>query len=266
MIVLKIGGSISEEYSSDLIEDLQQYLVNGVIIVHGGGRVVNELSSRIGIKQKIYQSVSGFKTRLTDEETLDLIKMVFAGKINKEIVSELIKRGIKAIGLSGVDGELVLSVRKKAIKIIDERGRIRIIRNDLSGKPIKINVNLLKSILSLGYTPVIAPIGIDEDGQILNLDGDRVAARIAGEMRCEKLVIFTDVPGVLIDGELVETIKADELERYMERVGGGMKRKLYACKEAISLGVKEVIIASGLRRNPLKKALAHDKCTVILGE
>jgi len=266
MIVLKIGGSISGEYSSDLIEDLRQHLTKGVVIVHGGGRVVNELSSRIGIEQKFYQSVSGFKTRLTDKETLDLIKMVFAGKINKEIVSELIKKGIKAIGLSGVDGELVLSVRKKAIKIIDERGRVRIIRDDLSGKPVRINVDLLKLMLSLGYVPVIAPIGIDENGQILNLDGDRVAARIAGEMGCEKLVIFTDVSGVLIDDKLVKTIKASELEQYIKKVGGGMKRKLYACKEAISLGVKEVIIASGLRRNPLKKALAHDECTVILSE
>lgn len=265
MIVLKIGGSVTGKYSESLVGDVKKHCLDELIIVHGGGRVVDELSGKLGVKQKTYLSVSGFKTRLTDGETLDLIKMVFAGKINKEIVSILQKHGLKAVGLSGVDGSLILAERKKAVKIIDERGRKRIIHDDLSGKPVKVNVDLLRLLTSSKYIPVIAPIGFSSEGLILNLDGDRVAARIAGEIGCEKLVILTDVEGVIIDGKLVEFIGIDELNKYMNMVFGGMKRKLLACGEALSLGVKEVVIASAVRENPLEKALHHFKCTVISG-
>ncbi len=266
MIVLKIGGSVVEGLHEDLIDDIGRNLDKGSIIVHGGGRLIDSLSSRFGMKQRVYTSVSGFKTRITDEQTLDLIKMVFAGKINKEVVSALLKHGLKAIGLSGVDGWLILAKRKNIIKIIDERGRKIVIHDDLSGRPIKINVNLLKLLISQGYIPVVAPIGISENGIILNLDGDRVAARIAGELGYRKLVILTDIMGVMVNGKLVKRIKAEEIDKYIEVTSGGMKKKLFACKEALSLGVREIVIASALRDKPLERAIRHLECTVITSE
>jgi len=262
-VVVKIGGSVSGAYSRTLVEDVRKLSEGqGVVVVHGGGRVLDELCERMGVKRRVYTSVSGFKTRITDRETLELVKMVFAGKVNKEIVSELLKGGVKAVGLSGVDGALVRARRKRAVRVVDERGRKILIRDDLSGKPISVNVELLEALLNMGYVPVVAPVGIGEAGEILNMDGDRVAARIAGEFGSRVLVLLTDVEGVYLGGELLTEARLDELEGVMASVGGGMRRKLLAAKEALQMGVQEVIIASGLRENPIAKALSHESCTV----
>ena len=264
VVVVKIGGSVSEGYSKTLVDDVKALSEGrGVVLVHGGGRVVDELCERMGVKRRVYTSVSGFKTRITDRETLELMKMVFAGKVNKEIVSELVRNGVKAVGLSGVDGGLVRARRKKAIRVVDERGRKLLIRDDLSGKPVSVNVELLKGLLDMGYIPVIAPLGIGEEGLILNMDGDRVAARIAGELGSRTLVLLTDVEGVYLDGELLTEAYLPELDEVMASVGGGMKRKLLAAKEALQMGVREVVIASGLRENPIMRALNHEGCTVV---
>ena len=264
VVVVKIGGSVSEGYSKTLVDDVKALSESrGVVLVHGGGRVVDELCERMGVERRVYTSVSGFKTRITDRETLELMKMVFAGKVNKEIVSELVRNGVKAVGLSGVDGGLVKARRKKAIRVLDERGRKILIRDDLSGKPVSVNVELLKGLLDMGYTPVIAPLGMGEEGLILNMDGDRVAAKIAGELGSRTLVLLTDVEGVYLDEELLTEACLSELDEVMASVGGGMKRKLLAAKEALQMGVREVVIASGLRENPIMKALNHEGCTVL---
>jgi len=263
MIVIKIGGSVVKGNLDAFFEELKNIcLKEKAVLVHGGGRYIDEIAKQMNLEQKYVVSVSGFRSRYTDKRTLDLIKMVFAGKINKEIVAHLNSIGIKAIGLSGVDAELILAERKKRLKIIDERGRKVFIDGNYSGKPIKVNVNLLNTLLNLNLLPVIAPIGISRRSEILNLDGDRVAARIAGELS-SRLVILTDVNGVYLKGKLIKKLALDEIEGYIQAVEGGMKKKLLACKEAIELGVKEAVIATIHRDRPIRSALNHLNCTVV---
>lgn len=237
-----------------------------MVFVHGGGRVIDRVAEAMGVKQRYVVSVSGFKSRLTNEDTLNVFKMVIAGKINKEIVAEFIKRDVLAIGLSGVDGKLVEGVRKERIKIIDERGRKRFIYGDLSGRPANVNASLLMKLLDENYLPVVSPIGISSNGEIINLDGDRVAACIASAMKAEKLCLFTDVEGLMINGELVREVSGRELSKYIELAESGMKRKLLACREAIEGGVREVVISSGLIEKPVENALLKVKCTIVRGE
>lgn len=264
MIVIKVGGSIIKNLTGFLTELKEIWLERRkIVLVHGGGRGVEEYARRMGIDQRYITSVSGFRSRYTDEKTLELVTMVFAGKINKELVANLIKLDVNAIGLSGVDAKLITAKRKMKLKIIDERGRKRVIEGDFSGRPVKINTRLLNTLLEMDFLPVIAPIGVSDEGEILNLDGDRVAALIAGELKFDKLILLTDVEGVYLNGELIERIKFDQLDELIEAVEGGMKKKLLASKEAIERGVNEVIISKIKNRDTIRSALNHLNCTVV---
>ncbi|RLE63387.1 MAG: acetylaminoadipate kinase [Thermoprotei archaeon] len=267
MLVVKIGGSLVLESLSPLFSDIRDLWSRGedLIVVHGGGRLVTVEAEKIGVKQKFYRNPSGFTTRLTDSETIKVFKMVVGGLLNKDLVVKLLKVGVPAIGLSGVDCTLVKGERKKRILVIDERGRKRFIYGDYSGRPVKVNSDLLQLFLEKRLIPVIAPIGVDEEFNIINMDGDRVAALIAKSLGSERLVYLTDVDGVMLNGELVERLSLEEAESAMRLVSGGMRRKLLASIEALKGGVGEVIIASGLRENPLKNALSRKKCTVVVG-
>ena len=267
MLVVKIGGSLALDDLSPLFSDIKDLWSRGedLIIVHGGGRLVTVEAEKMGVKQKFYRNPSGFTTRLTDSETIRVFKMVVGGLLNKDLVAELLKVGVPAIGLSGVDCALVEGERKKRILIIDERGRKRFIYGDYSGKPTRVNSDLLRLFLEKRLVPVIAPIGIDDEFNIINMDGDRVAALIARSLGSKRLIYLTDVDGVVLNGEFVDRLSIEDVESAMRFVSGGMKRKLLASIEALRGGVAEVIIASGLRENPLKNALFHRRCTVVVG-
>ncbi|MFQ5711903.1 MAG: [LysW]-aminoadipate/[LysW]-glutamate kinase [Candidatus Geothermarchaeales archaeon] len=265
MIVIKIGGSILDRDLTPIARDLKGLWDGGekIIIVHGGGRLVTETASRMGVEQKFITSVSGFRSRYTDEKTLNILKMVLAGLVNKDIVRLLVEWGVPAVGLSGVDGKIVEAERKRRLKIVDERGRKRFITADYSGKPSKINVELLKLLSDNGLVPVIASLGLGEKHEILNLDGDRVAAHIARSLGSDRLITLSDVDGVYINEKLVDWIPAEEAKRLLGEVERGMKKKLQACLEGLQMGLSEVIIASGLRVKPVTSALKHEHCTVV---
>ncbi|MHA1595023.1 MAG: [LysW]-aminoadipate/[LysW]-glutamate kinase [Candidatus Baldrarchaeia archaeon] len=264
MIVLKVGGSLLDRDLSNLIDDIcELWRRRKVILVHGAGREVDRIAEKMRIRQEFLKSPSGFVTRVTDEETLRLMIMVGAGNINKTLVTSLIQRSIPAIGISGVDGPLLIAKRKKKVKVVKD-GRKFFVDAGFTGKVQQVNVSLLKLLLDSGYLPVIAPIALDGEEKVpLNVDADRVAAQVAASIGSSTLILFTDVKGVLIDGELVTEISLDQIDGYIEKVGPGMKRKLFAAKEALLGGVEEVIIASGSRENPVINALAHKECTVV---
>ena len=204
----------------------------------------------------VVQSASGVKSRLTDKETLIIAEMVMAGKINKELVSELLKREVKAVGISGIDGNTIQSKRKDKLTIYDpERGKKRVIRGDNSGKIEKVDPTLLQLLLENGYTPVIAPITASEEMDPLNTDGDRTAVHVASALKADKLVLFTDVEGVLKDGKVVPKIGAEDIKDFFELVKGGMKKKVFAAREALDMGIQEVIVSSGLVENPISDAV-----------
>ncbi|MHA1265604.1 MAG: [LysW]-aminoadipate kinase [Candidatus Helarchaeota archaeon] len=259
LIVLKLGGRLLAQDVSlqDLFDDLAQISKDHqVIICHGGGPQIDDFLTKIGKTPIIVQSASGVSSRLTDKETLIVAEMVMAGKINKEIVSELLKRGVKAVGVSGIDGNTIQSKKKDKLTIFDpERGKKRVVRGDHSGKIQKVDPSLLHLLLDNGYTPVIAPITASEEMAPLNTDGDRTAVYVASALKAEKLILFTDVEGVLKDGKVVSKIGGEEIKEFFQMVTGGMKKKIFAAREALDLGIQEVIVSSGLIKHPISDAL-----------
>lgn len=265
MIVLKIGGDIFERgLNPGLSKDIKQIIKNEkIIIVHGGGDEVTRIAEKLGKKQVFITSPSGIRSRYTDEETVQIYTMVMAGRINKAVVLWLVSQGIPAIGLSGLDAEMLKARRKKRLIIIDERNRKRIIEGGYTGKIHKVNTDLLRLLVESKYVPVVAPAAVGEEYELLNVDSDRAAAQIAGALGAERVIFLTDVEGVMVDGEYLKNLSLKESEQLLPKIGPGMDKKVLASIEALKAGVKEAIISSGLIEEPVAKALNHEVGTVI---
>ncbi|MEM0362034.1 MAG: [LysW]-aminoadipate/[LysW]-glutamate kinase [Sulfolobales archaeon] len=258
MYVVKVGGKVLEKNLLGVVESVsREASKTPMVLVHGGGNVVTEYCRRLGIEPKFVTSPEGIRSRYTDRDELEVYVMVMAGKLNKGIVASLISKGVKAVGITGADGPTLIAERKKRIVIIDERGRKRVIDGGYTGRVVSVNSNLLRTFLGSGYTVVVAPIAVDVDGNMLNVDADQVAFNISSTLKVDKLVILTDVPGVLINGEVLKRIKADEVEEMVSKgmVGAGMNRKLIEAANSVRSGVGEVVIASGLVEDPLGEVL-----------
>ena len=264
MITIKIGGSVVDGLHPSTIADLKKVSEKEkLILVHGGGKEVTKISEALGKEQKFIVSPGGIKSRFTDKETAEIFTMVMSGKINKMIVVMLQKHGINAVGLSGVDGKIIQAERKKKLMVMNEKGRKMIIDGGYTGKIQDVNVSLIRSILDQGYVPVISPIAISEECDLLNVDGDRAAAYVAGKMNSDKILFLTNVDGLLMDDKLVEKLSLAEAKEILPKIGFGMEKKILAATEALEMGVKEALIANGKKENPISAAIAHDKCTVI---
>ena len=265
MIVLKMGGDIYRRGMGDpLINDLERLLLRDrLIIVHGGGDEVTSIAEKLGKRQVFITSPSGIRSRYTDRETVEIYTMVMAGRINKAIVQQLISRGLRAVGLAGIDGEILRAKRKKRLIIIDERGRRRIIEGGFTGKITCVNTLVLEALLGCGCLPVVAPVALGEEDELLNVDSDRAAASIAAALKADRLVFLTDVEGVMADGKYLKRLTLGEAEDLLHRVGPGMDKKLLASVEALRGGVGEAIISSGFIDEPVMKALSHEAGTVI---
>ena len=267
LIVVKVGGSILETVPDGIVSDIKNVLSDHqLVLVHGGGKGVTAVASKLGKEQKFVFSPTGFRSRYTDKETMEIFTMVMAGKINKKIVSALMKQKIPVVGLSGLDGFLVQAKRKKRLIIVDERGRKRVIDGGYTGKVNQINVSLLQLLLENGFVPLVSPIAVSEEFEPLNVDADRTAANIAGALKADKLVLLTDVEGLKLDGKVVPELSAGDVEGKLKKIGGGMITKVYAAQEALKQGVGEVVICSGVRENPISSALKHEGGTVISRE
>jgi len=211
---------------------------------------------KLGIKPVFVKSPSGVVSRYTDENTLWCYVMGMMW-LNKSLVSKLIQLGVPAVGLSGADGKLLLAKRKEKIIIVDERGRQRVIDGGYTGKIINVNTDLMKTLLESSYVPVIAPIAVDENGTLLNVDSDQVAYMLSITLKPDYCIILLDVDGLLIGGKTVSKLKPEEAERLFkesEEVKGGMKRKLYMASQIAREGIR-TIISSGLRERPIREAL-----------
>jgi acetylglutamate/LysW-gamma-L-alpha-aminoadipate kinase len=268
LLVIKMGGSILKEgASSEIVSDLKALVKeNCVVLVHGGGAEVTETASKLGKEQQFIVSPQGFRSRCTDKETIEIFTMVMAGKINKQIVAALQSQGISAVGLSGLDGLLLKAERKKRLIIVDERGRKKVIDGGYTGKITAVNVDLLVFLLEKGYVPVVTPIAISEEFEPLNVDGDRTAAVVAGVLQADRLILLTDVEALILKGKPVPKITATEAEEALSRIGKGMSTKVHAALEALNQGVKEVLVTSGAKHQPISSALKHEVGTVITSE
>ncbi len=266
LIVAKAGGNVVKNGLQEIAKDTKEIVDRGnsLIFVHGGGAEVTIIAEKLGKKQSFVISPEGFRSRYTDMETVEILNMVMSGKINKEIVSAFQSQGVRSVGLSGVDGCLLKAKKKEKIIVVDERGRKRILDAGFSGKIHQVNGELVKLLVENGYVPVISPVAIGEKFELLNVDGDRAAANIAGALKADELIFLTDVDGVILDGKLVREMKISEIQKVLPKIGAGMSTKVHAALEALNMGVKEAIIASGLCKSPILSALQHENGTVIV--
>lgn len=264
MLIIKIGGDIANDISEEFLSDLAEIAkIEKVIIVHGGGDMVTEIAKKMGKEQTFVVSPNGIKSRYTDEDDIRIYTMVMCGITNKSIVSTMIRNGINAFGFSGIDASFIKALRKKKIIIVDERKRKRIIDGGFTGKITSINPELIKKITEIGLIPIISPLAIGDEYELLNVDADMVATKIASSMIPCTLIFLTDVEGVMKHDKLIKTLTLDEARHLMKDVGFGMNRKIMASIEAIESGVNEVIISSGFLEHPVSRALSHEVGTLI---
>jgi len=250
-ILIKYGGHamIDDEAKSSTARDtvLLKYVGMKPLIVHGGGPEISRSMEKLGKESKFIKGL-----RVTDKETMEIIEMVLAGKISSDIVSELITHDGDAISLSGKDSSLIYA-HKKETRTIDGE----VIDLGLVGEVDQINTDLLNMFLEHDIIPVISPIGIAEDGTSLNLNADTAAGEIAGAMKAEKLIVLTDVPGVLRDPSdptsLIKKIRISEVPDLIEEgiITGGMIPKIETCVKAIEKGVKSCHIIDGRKKHSL---------------
>ncbi len=268
LLVIKMGGSILKQgASTDLVADLKNLLKeNQAVLVHGGGIEVTETAKKLGKEQQFIISPEGFRSRYTDKETIEIYSMVMAGKINKQIVLALEAQGISAVGLTGLDANILQAERKKRLITVDERGRKRVIDGGYTGKINTVNTDLLRLLLEKGYVPIVTPIAVSEEYEPLNVDGDRTAAILAGALKADKLILLTDVVGLMLKGERIPKVGSGEVKEILSSIGAGMSTKVHAGLEALNEGVGEVLITSGAGKNPITSALKHETGTVITRE
>ncbi len=236
-VVIKYGGNAMVNYQlkEQVMEDIVLLWLIGVrvVLVHGGGPEINELMNRLG-KKAVF--VDGL--RVTDKETVDIVQMVLAGKVNKTLVNLLETKGGKAVGLSGMDGRLIECTQK------DERlGYV--------GEIVNINIQPVEDLLAGGYIPVISTLGCDRAGNTYNINGDTAAAHIAGALNAERLILMTDIAGLLQDKDdpttLIPSLTVSQARLLQSQgiISGGMIPKVECCIDAIQAGVKHVVMMDG---------------------
>ena len=237
VVVVKYGGNAmtSGGLKADVMGDVVLLTLVGVkvVLVHGGGPEITEMLGRTGKKSEFVDGL-----RVTDRETVDIVQMVLAGKVNKDLVNLLETKGGRAIGLSGIDGRMI-SARMKDPRL----GYV--------GEITRVNPAPVWDMLDRGYIPVISTVGCDEEGNSYTINADTAAAMIAGAIKAEAFFTLTDIRGILRDrddpGSLIRTVRADETESLIESgvISGGMIPKIRSCTDAINAGVKRVFVIDG---------------------
>jgi acetylglutamate kinase len=265
--VVKLSGKVTEEPENlaSLAEELALMHQVGIriCVIHGGGKQLTELAQQMGVEQTI---ING--RRVTDDATLDMAKMMFAGKINIDILAALRRRGVHAVGLSGVDGNIVVAERRPPKDILNrETGERGMVDFGHVGDVLEIDDRLLKVLLEHDYLPVVSPLGADAEGRVFNINADTIAAEIAVRLQAEKLVMLSDVDGIYLrPGEQatkVSRLTAAEVEALIRDgvATGGMIPKLQSIAELLRRGVRSAHIIKGSLRNALLSEVFTDEGT-----
>ncbi len=246
-VVIKYGGHamVAEDLKDSFAQDivLMKYIGINPVVVHGGGPQISEMLTRLGIKSHFHDGM-----RVTDPDTMDIVEMVLAGKINKEIVSLINRHGGQAIGLSGKDGQLIEARKLNVYRDQGEDQPPEIIDIGLVGEVQRINVEVLMTLERSNMIPVIAPVGVGQDGETYNINADLVAGSIAGALHAKKLLLMTDVAGVLNnDGLLIPSMTIAEAGEAMQQgtLRGGMIPKVQCAVDALQEGAEKVHIVDG---------------------
>jgi len=250
-MVIKLGGhamvdeGLKRSFAMDVI--LLKTIGMHPVVVHGGGPQIGEVLRRMGKESRFYRGM-----RITDEETMDVVEMVLVGKVNKEIVGLINREGGRAVGLSGKDGQLIVARKmemphggggEEASELVD-LGRV--------GEVDLVNPEVLESLEQERFIPVVAPVGVGPEGETYNINADPVAGALASALNAEKLILLTDVEGVMDDsGRLISSLSVSEARRAMERgtIKGGMIPKVACCIEALERGVGKAHIVDGRKEH-----------------
>jgi acetylglutamate kinase len=260
-IVIKYGGhamsdpQLKEDFARDIV--LMKFVGLNPVIVHGGGPQISQVLSRMGIESTFVRGM-----RLTDEPTMDVVEMVLGGKVNKEIVAQINRHGGKAVGLSGKDGGLILAEKLHIIYRKDENTPPEIIDPGLVGQVTNVNPLIINTLAEKGFIPVIAPVGAGKSGETYNINADLVACSIAMALSAGRLILLTDVDGVLdVSGNLISSIDSAAVGKMVDDkiISGGMIPKIECSVKALKNGVEKVHIINGKKRHALLLELFTDK-------
>ena len=255
MYIVKVGGGDSVNLAG-VAEDLASIDVPCVVVL-GANTVRDDLAARLGSSTRTLTSVSGYTSVFSDETALDVIMMAYSGLRSKRFVELCQRRGVDAIGLSGIDGRVVQGERNRGIRV--REGGKTLIRRDFSGKPRSANAGLLRTLLDGGYTPVLTIPIADENGHAINSENDDIVNVLQCALGAERIVQLIEAPGFLDDPDDPRTVVAamarTELERREAQVEGRMKRKMLALRRLFDAGAAEVVIADGRVEHPVREAL-----------
>jgi acetylglutamate kinase len=260
-VVVKYGGHamVDEQLKEDFARDITLLKFIGLhpVVVHGGGPQINSVLEQMGIRPKFVRGM-----RLTDAPTMDVVEMVLGGKINKAIVAQINRQGGKAVGLSGKDGDLIQACKMQIVFQQDAGKPPEIIDPGMVGQVTQINPAIIHTLTREGFIPIIAPVGVGAAGETYNINADLVASQIAMALNAGRLILMTDVDGVMDEkGRLISSINATTIARMIaeQQITGGMIPKIEYALEAIKSGVAKVPIINGKRRHAILLELFTDQ-------
>ncbi len=258
MILIKVGGG--KEINWDLISsDLYNLSKKEkIILVHGANAKRDEIGLKLGIPTQTIISPSGISSVYTNREFIDLFLMTYPGLVNKSIVAKLQAHKVNAVGLSGIDGKLWIAKRKENI-LAQEGDKIKIFRENFSGKVVKVNPKIIQVLLSEGFLPVITAPAISDEGEIINCDNDTATALLSSALGISKVVFLFEAPGMLKNhtdtSSLISKISFNELDELMNSAHGRMKKKIIAVRTMLQEGVNTVYFGDARVPNPISNAL-----------
>ncbi len=246
-IVVKYGGHamVDEKLKKDFANDitLLKYIGVNPVVIHGGGPQINKVLDAMGITSKFVRGM-----RYTDDETMDVVEMVLGGKVNKDIVARINRQGGKAVGLTGKDGMLITAEKMTIYHKVDENKPPEIIDPGMVGDVSHINPDIIHTLTAKGFIPIIAPVGLGVNGETYNINADVVASKIAAALKAERLMLVTDVDGVLdTDKKLISSVDAKTIKNMIDadQIKGGMIPKVECALDAVKNNVKKSHIING---------------------
>ena len=260
-IVVKYGGHamVDEQLKEDFARDISLLKFIGMhpVVVHGGGPQINSVLDQMGIRPKFVRGM-----RMTDGPTMDVVEMVLGGKINKSIVAQINQQGVRAVGLSGKDGGLIQASKMQIVLQEDATKPPEIIDPGMVGEVTRVNPAIIHTLTKDGSIPIIVPVGVGESGETYNINADLVASHVAMALNAGRLILMTDVDGVLDEqGRLISSIDAETAKEMIDtgKITGGMIPKIEYALEAIKGGVKKVPIINGKKRHAILLELFTDE-------
>ncbi len=254
-IVVKVGGAAGNAVAP-VLENLARR--TDWVLVHGGSDEVDRLGESLGRPSEYYTSPSGVVSRKSDPAHLEVLVMALAGTVQTRLVAALAGLGVRAVGLSGVDGGLLTARRKEGSRAVVD-GRVTVVKDDRSGTIERVGADLLRLLLNAGLAPVVGPPAVTATGEVVNVDADRAASSIAVDLRAEALLLLTNVPGLLRDPKdpatLIERVPRDGVDAVLPFAAGRMRKKVLAARDALVGAVPRVVIGSSSGPDPVDRAL-----------